>query len=71
MSTSPKFKETAMARNPDGSLAYRYGPLLVFALNTGFREGELLALSKSRYYDSRWEARIPRLRNCQHRKESG
>ena len=43
----PKFKETAMARNPDGSLAYRYGPLLVFALNTGFREGELLALSKS------------------------
>ena len=43
----PKFNETAMARNPDGSLAYRYGPLLVFALNTGFREGELLALSKS------------------------
>ena len=43
----PKFKETAMARNPDGSLSYRYGPLLVFALNTGFREGELLALSKS------------------------
>lgn len=41
-----KFKDVAMERKSDGSLAYRYGPLLVFGLNTGFREGELLALSK-------------------------
>lgn len=42
----PAFTEVAMARKPDGSLAYRYGPLLVFGLNTGFREGELIALSQ-------------------------
>lgn len=42
----PKFKEVAMAKKPDGTLAYRYGPLLVFGLNTGFREGELMALSR-------------------------
>lgn len=42
----PKFKEIAMAKKPDGTLAYRYGPLLVFGLNTGFREGELMALSR-------------------------
>lgn len=43
----PAFTEIAMARKPDGSLAYRYGPLLVFGLNTGFREGELIALSQT------------------------
>lgn len=43
----PVFVETAMAKKPDGSLAYRYGPLLVFGLNTGFREGELIALSQA------------------------
>lgn len=41
------FKKTAMEIKADGSLAYRYGPLLVFGLNTGLREGELLALSQS------------------------
>lgn len=41
----PIFTKTALERKPDGSLAYRYGPLLVFGLNTGFREGELLAIS--------------------------
>lgn len=35
-----------MELKPDGSLAYRYGPLIIFGLNTGLREGELLALSK-------------------------
>lgn len=43
----PLFKKTALSRNTDGSLAYRYGPLLVFGLNTGFREGELIAVSKT------------------------
>ena len=42
-----RFKEVALGYNPDGTLAYRYGPALVFALNTGHREGELLALSKN------------------------
>lgn len=42
-----RFKEAALEYNPDGTLAYRYGPALVFALNTGLREGELLALSKN------------------------
>ena len=32
---------------PITGLAYHYGPTLVFALNTGLREGELLALSKN------------------------
>lgn len=41
------FKQVALSRNPDGTLAYRYGPALVFALNTGLRKGELLALSKN------------------------
>ena len=40
-------KEVALSYKPDGSLNYRYGPLIVFALNTGLREGELLALSKN------------------------
>ena len=39
-------KKVAMELKPDGSLAYRYGPLIIFGLNTGLREGELLALSK-------------------------
>ena len=43
----PIFTQTALERNPDGSLVYRYGPLLVFGLNTGFREGELLAISRT------------------------
>ena len=34
-----KFKKVALSRNPDGTLAYRYGPALVFALNTGLRRG--------------------------------
>lgn len=42
-----KFKEVALSRNPDGTLAYRYGPALVFALNTGLRRGELMAISKN------------------------
>ena len=42
-----RFKEVALGYNPDGTLAYRYGPALVFTLNTGLREGELLALSKN------------------------
>lgn len=42
-----KFKEVALSRNPDGTLAYRYGPALVFALNTGLRKGELMAISKN------------------------
>ena len=41
------FKRVALSRNPDGTLAYRYGPALVFALNTGVRRGELMALSKN------------------------
>lgn len=42
-----KFKQMALRRNPDGSLLYRYGPALVFALNTGLRRGELMAISKN------------------------
>lgn len=38
--------QTAMATKEDGSLLYRYGPLITFGLNTGLRECELLALSK-------------------------
>lgn len=41
-----KFKEVALSRNKDGTLMYRYGPALVFALNTGLRRGELIAISK-------------------------
>lgn len=40
-------KEVALSYNSDGTLNYRYGPALVFVLNTGIREGELLALSKN------------------------
>ena len=42
-----KIKEVALSYKPDGTLNYRYGPALVFVLNTGLREGELLALSKN------------------------
>ena len=42
-----KIKEVALSCKPDGTLNYRYGPALVFVLNTGLREGELLALSKN------------------------
>ena len=38
--------EVALGYNPDGTLAYHYEPALVFALNTGLREGELLVFSK-------------------------
>lgn len=41
-----KFKEVALSRNPDGTLAYHYGLALVFALNTGLRRGELMTISK-------------------------
>lgn len=40
-------KETALSCSSNGSLNYRYGPALVFALNTGLREGELMAISKA------------------------
>lgn len=40
-------KDVALSYKPDGTLNYRYGPALVFVLNTGLREGELLALSKN------------------------
>lgn len=39
-------KEIALSYAPDGTLNYRYGPALVFVLNTGLRQGELLALSR-------------------------
>lgn len=42
-----EFKKVALSYREDGTLSYRYGPALVFALNTGLREGELLALSKN------------------------
>ena len=38
--------QTAMATKDNGSLLYRYGPLITFGLNTGLRECELLALSR-------------------------
>lgn len=41
------FKRVALSRDSEGNLEYRYGPALVFALNTGVRKGELLALSKN------------------------
>ncbi len=40
-------KDVALSYKPDGTLDYRYGTALVFVLNTGLREGELLALSKN------------------------
>ena len=40
-------KEIALSRDDAGHLCYRYGPAIVFALNTGLREGEVLALSKN------------------------
>ncbi len=42
-----KIKEVALSYKPDGTLSYRYGPALVFMLNTGLREGEMLGLSKN------------------------
>lgn len=39
-------KDVALSYQPDGTLSYRYGPALVFILNTGLRQGELLAISK-------------------------
>lgn len=40
-------KEMALSYKSDGTLNYRYGPALVFVLNTGLREGELLAISRN------------------------
>lgn len=40
-------KDVALSYKSDGTLNYRYGPALVFVLNTGLREGELLALSRN------------------------
>jgi len=40
-------KAVALSYKPDGTLNYRCGPALVFVLNTGLRESELLALSKN------------------------
>lgn len=42
-----QIKELALSRRTDGTLNYRYGPAIVFMLNTGLREGELLALSQN------------------------
>lgn len=42
-----KMKEIALSNKKDGTLNYRYGPALVFMLNTGLREGELMAISKN------------------------
>lgn len=39
-------KNVALSYKPGGTLNYRYGPAPIFVLNTGLREGELLALSK-------------------------
>lgn len=33
-------KKIALSHKPDGTLNYRYGPALVFLLNTGLREGD-------------------------------
>jgi len=41
-------KDVTLSYKPDGTLNYRHSPALVFVLNTGLREGELLALSKNR-----------------------
>ncbi len=41
-----KIKAVALSYKPDGTLSYRYGPGIVFMLNTGMREGEFLAISK-------------------------
>ena len=43
----PIIKKVALSRRKSGALSYRYGPLLVFCLNPGLREGELLSLSKA------------------------
>ena len=40
-------KDVALSYKSDGTLNYRYGPALVFVLNTDLREGELLALSRN------------------------
>ncbi len=42
-----KFKEVALSYQADGELSYRFGPLLIFILNTGLREGEAMAISKT------------------------
>lgn len=41
------FCQTALSRDVHGELCFRYGPALVFMLNTGLRLGELLAISKT------------------------
>jgi integrase family protein len=40
-------KQEALRRTSTGRLVYRYGPVLVFLLNTGLRAGEVCALSRS------------------------
>jgi len=42
-----QIKSVALSIKSDGTLNYRYGPALVLVLNTGLREGELLALSQN------------------------
>lgn len=42
-----QIKAVALSYKSDGTLNYRYGPALVLVLNTGLREGELLALSQN------------------------
>ncbi len=53
----PIIEEIAMMPRPNRNerFLYRYGPAIVFLLNTGLREGELLALGKSKiiWKDSR------------------
>lgn len=39
--------KTALSYKEDGTLEYRYGPLLVFGAYTGLRLGEMLALSRN------------------------
>ena len=60
-------KEIAMEPSPDKNetYLYRYGPAIVFLLNTGLRAGELLALGKSNIvpYTGRKGAKITRTLN--------
>lgn len=48
----PIIEEIAMAPSPNKNerFLYRYGPAIVFLLNTGLRGGEILALGKSKIY---------------------
>ena len=48
----PIIEEIAMSPSPNKNerFLYRYGPVIVFLLNTGLRGGEVLALGKSRIY---------------------